>query len=83
VFSTSVYAAEFAASVCNEESTLNFLARGQVGWRTLLLTPPIQGKALQEAAELIQETFPALVLDVIVSLSCSFHKSLLFAVSLS
>lgn len=45
--------------------------------------PPIPVKALQKAAELIQETFPAVVLNVMVSLSCGFPKSLLFAVSLS
>lgn len=77
-----VYAGEFSASVHNEESVLNSLTRGQVGWWTLLLMPPMPVEALQEAAELIQETFPAMVLNIMVSLSCSFHRSLFFAVSL-
>lgn len=83
VFSSSKCAGAFLESVHDKESALNSLTRGHMGWWILLPVPLCPVKASQEAAELIQETFPAIVLNIMVSLSCSFQKSLFFAISLS
>lgn len=75
-----VYAGEFSASAHHEESALNSLTRGQLGRWTLLLMPPSPVKALQEAKS---RNLHVIVLNIMVSLSCGFPKSLVFAVSLS